>query len=103
MPRSRGMPRVRRIWRAELHTGCSAPGVVLGELCAAAAAGALKRVQAVRAATALAEALHGAGALKGGRLDVQVADAALLVVCAQGAQLPCAALHLRPECQLWQG
>ena len=70
------------------------PCIVLGKLRPAAAPGALEGVQLVAAPAALAEALHEAGTLKGGRLDVHVADAALLVVRAEHAQVSDAALHL---------
>ena len=74
---------------------------MLGELLAAGALGALKGAQLVAAPAALAEALHQARALKAGRLEVHLADAALLVVRAQAQQLPPAALHLRGEVSSW--
>ena len=67
---------------------------MLGELCSAAAPGALKGAQLMAAAAALAEALQQAVAQEGGGLDVHVADAALLVVGAERAQVSVAALHL---------
>jgi hypothetical protein len=70
------------------------PCIVLGKLRPAAAPGALEGVQLMAAPAALAEALHEAGALKGGRLDVHIANATLLVVCAEHAQISIAALHL---------
>jgi hypothetical protein len=72
----------------------TAPGVVLGQLGAAAAFGALEGFQFMAAAAALTEALPGAVLDKAGRLYVDVADAALLVVCAQTRKVPRAALHL---------
>ena len=70
------------------------PCIVLGKLRSAAAPGALKGAQLVAAAAALAEALQEAGAHEGWGLDVHVADAALLVVGAERAQVPVAALYL---------
>jgi len=67
---------------------------VLGQLRAAGALGALERAQLVAAAAALAEALQQARALEAGRLEVHLADAALLVVRAQARQLAPATLHL---------
>jgi len=67
---------------------------VLGQLRAAGALGALERAQLVAAAAALAEALQQARALEAGRLEVHLADAALLVVRAQARQLAPAALDL---------
>ena len=68
---------------------------MLGQLLAAGALGALEGAQLVAAPAALAEALGEARALEAGRLEVHLADAALLVVCAQARQLAPAALHLR--------
>ena len=70
------------------------PRIVLGELRAAAAPRALEGLQPVRTPAALAEAQTLAGARVTARLDVHVADAALLVVRTQALQQAGAALRL---------
>lgn len=80
--------------RSSLSVDKGAPGIVLGELGSAAALGALECIKLVAAAAALAEALPDARPQEAWRLDVNVANAALLVVGAQSRQITHAAFHL---------